>query len=208
MLPLDLVQSQGVLHVDSSLRNFARPMSRPLVPFRQRMVSSSSISMKLEIRSSQISLSFTLLDAISMVMAVMALSTVFMGVHFTLMLLPILSMWNARPVWKQARQSWGKQSLNKCAGILQVLLSRTSTVTTAFMMQVCFVMTASPRINPKPSLGLVQSIKTRLLNITFRPFVLGAPHDGACSRTLAKPLQHTSLAICSPTCHLVVQLHP
>jgi hypothetical protein len=60
--------------------------------------------MNLVTRCSLISLLFILLDDVWMVMAVMALNAVFMEVPFIPMLPPILSMWNARQAWVQARQ--------------------------------------------------------------------------------------------------------
>ncbi len=107
-----------------------------------------------------ISLLFILLDDVWMVLVLMVLNAVFMEVPFTLMLHPILFMWNARRVWEQVRQLWVKQDLNKCVGTWPELLSRTSTATMVFMMRACFVMTASPRTNPKPFPSKRSSFRT------------------------------------------------
>ena len=175
MLLLVLVQSRGALHVAFHLRNFAQLMSKPPVPFQQRLASSRPISMNLATKSSLISLLFILLDDVWMVLVAMVLNAVFMVVPFTLMLPPILFTWNAKQVWEQARQLWVKQDLNKCVGTWPELLSRTSTVTMVFMMRVCFVMTASPRTNPKPFPVSVKNIRMQLLSVTFKLYVIG--HD-------------------------------
>jgi hypothetical protein len=89
MLLLVLVRSRGDLHVASHLRNFAQLMSRPPVPFQQRMAFSSPISINLVTKSSLISLLLILLDNVWMVLAAMVLNAVFVEVPFTPMLHPI-----------------------------------------------------------------------------------------------------------------------
>jgi len=100
----------------SSQKLCSTNMSRPPVPFQQRLAFSSPICMNLATKSSPISLLFILLDDIWMVLVAMVLNAVFTEVPFTPMLHPTLFIWNARQVWEQARQLWVKQDSNKCVG--------------------------------------------------------------------------------------------
>jgi len=78
------------------------------------------------------------------------------------------------------QMSWGsafgkiiQHDSNKCVGTWPELLSRTFTATMVFMMQACFMMTASPRTNPKLFLVLVKNIRMQLLSATFKQYDIG-----------------------------------